>query len=133
MRKFASLDTLILDNLELDVSVRYYSEQFSLAWIPAVLRRSSSPIRRLAFEVSVGKVSQLNALPWALVDELVTDPQNTQFRSLDRVDILVEPMGPHEGDYFLKNRDTLYQEFKSRLPEIEMMGLLRCSFVGSWR
>lgn len=130
---FESLDTFVLGDLELDVDVEYYSEHFSLAWIPAVLRRLSSPIRRLELEVSAREVSQLDVVPWASVDGLVADPQNTQFRSLDRVEILVECKALPEGGSFLKHRDTLYQEFKSRLPEIERMGLLRCSFVSSLR
>lgn len=128
-----SLDTLVLDNLGLDVDVEHYSQHFSLAWIPAVLRRLSSPIRRLTFEVSAKEVSQLGAVPWVFVDELVADPQNSQFRSLDRVEILVECKASSEGGSFLKNRDTLYQEFRSLLPGIERMGLLRCSFVSSVR
>ena len=131
VRKFASLDTLVLDNLELDVCTEHYSEDFSLAWIPEVLRRSSSLIRRLVFEVSARDASQLDVVPWAFVDQLVADPQNTQFRSLNRVEVFVELRGPPEGSSFLKHRDTLYQEFKLRLPEIERMGLLRCSFVSS--
>ena len=123
----------MLDNLGLDVGVEHYSENFSLAWIPEVLRRLSSPIRRLAFEVSAKDITQLDVVPWVFVDELVADPQNTQFRSLDRVDILVECKGSPEGGSFLKHRDTLHQEFKSRLPGIEGMGLLRCSFVSSLR
>jgi len=98
-----------------------------------VLRGSSSPIRKLAFEVSARDVSQLDVVLWAFVDELVADPRNTQFRSLDRVEILVECRGPPGDGPFLKHRDTLYQEFKSRLPGIERMGLLRCSFVSSRR
>ena len=132
VRKFESLDTLVLDNLELDVDLKY-SEHFSLTWIPAVLRRLSSPIRRLVFEVSARDVSQLDAVPWPLVDELVTSPQSAQFRSLNRVEILVERRGSAEGVPFLKHRDTLRQEFEARLPGIEGMGLLRCSFVGSSR
>jgi len=131
VRKFASLDTLVLDNLGLDVDADHYSIHYSLAWIPAVLRRLSSPIRRLVFEVSAREIFQLDAVPWGFVDELVTDPQNTQFRSLDRVEILVEYKRPPEGGSFLKHRDTLYREFKTRLPEIERVGLLRCSFVSS--
>jgi hypothetical protein len=133
VRKFASLDILVLDNLKLDVNAQHYSNQFSLAWIPGVLRRLSSPIRRLAFEVSAREVSQLDALPWPFVDELVSDPQNTQFRSLERVEILVDFKETSEGGSFLKHQDTLHQEFKSRLPGIERMGLLRCSFVSSLR
>jgi len=123
----------VLDNLGLDVDAEHYSVHFSLDWIPAVLRRLCSPIRKLAFEVSAREISQLDVVPWVFVDELVADPQNTQFRSLDRVEILVECKELPEGESFLKHRDTLYQEFKSRLPEIEKMGLLRCSFVSSLR
>ena len=123
----------MLDNLGLDVDVDHYSMHFSLNWIPTVLRRLSSPIRKLAFEVSAREISQLDVVPWMFVDELVADPQNTQFRSLDRVEIVVGCEELPEGGSFLKNRDTLYQEFKSRLPEIEKMGLLRCSFVSSLR
>ena len=123
----------MLDNLELDVDEEYYSIHFSLAWIPAVLRRLSSPIRKLAFEVSAREISQLDVVPWAFVDEVVADPQNTLFRSLNRVEVLVEHREPPEGGSFLKHRDTLHQEFKSRLPEIERMGLLRCSFASSSR
>jgi len=130
--RFSSLDTLVLDNLELDVNFKHYSEHFSLAWIPAVLR-GSPPIRRLVFEVSARDASQFDAVPWIGVDQLVADPRNAQFRSLNRVEILVEHSEPPEGGSFLKHQDTLYQEFKSRLPEIERMGLLRCSFVSSWR
>lgn len=133
VRKFSSLNTLVLDNLGLDVDVEHYSEHFSLAWIPGVLRRLCSPIRRLVFEVSTKEISQLDAVPWVFVDELVADPQNAQFRSLDRVEILVECKGSPESGSFLRHRDTLYQEFKSRLPEIERMGLLRCLFVSSLR
>lgn len=123
----------MLDNLELNVDVHHYSVHFSLAWIPAVLRRLSSPIRRLVFEVSAKEVSQLDVVPWSFVDELVSDPQNTQFRSLDQVEILVLHEKSPEGGSFLKYRDTLHQEFEARLPEIERMGLLRCSFVSSLR
>ncbi|KAF9647259.1 hypothetical protein BDM02DRAFT_3188167 [Thelephora ganbajun] len=133
VRKFASIDTLVLDDLGLDVDAEHYSEHFSLAWIPGVLRRISSPIRRLVFEVSAKDISQLDAVPWTFIDELVADPLNTRFRSLDQVEILVECKESPEGGSFLKHRDTLYQEFKSRLPEIERMGLLRCSFVSSLR
>ena len=123
----------MLDNLRLDVEAEYYSEHFSLAWIPGVLRRLSAPIRTLAFEVTAKDISQLDAVPWVFVDELVADQQNTQFRSLDRVEVLVECKGSPEDGSFLKHRDTLYEEFKWRLPEIERMGLLRCSFVSSSR
>ena len=133
VRKFASLDTLVLDNLELDVGISHFSEHFSLAWMPGVLRRLSSPIRRLAFEVSAREASQLNVVPWSFVDELVTDPQNTQFRSLDRVEIFILCKKSKEGDTFLKHHDTMYQEFRERLPEIERKGLLRCTSVSSLR
>ena len=123
----------MLDNLGLDVDADYYSAHFSLAWIPAVLRRLSSPIRRLIFEVSAREIPQLDVVPWAFVDELVTNPQNTQFRFLGRVEILVESKKTTDGGSFLKHRDTLHRVFKSRLPEIERMGLLRCSFVSSVR
>ena len=122
----------MLDNLGLDVDANYYSVHFSLAWIPAVLGRLSSPIRRLVFEVSAREIPQLDVVPWAFVDELITNPQNTQFRFLGRVEILVESKTT-DGGSFLKHRDTLYREFKTRLPEIERMGLLRCSFVSSVR
>ena len=118
---------LVLDNLKL------HSEDSSLAWIPAVLRRLSSPIRRLEFEVSGRGRSQLDVLPWPFVDELVSDPQNTQFRSLERVEIFVEAKVTPRSGSFSKHQDALYREFKSRLPVIERMGLLRCSFVGSLR
>jgi len=98
-----------------------------------VLRTLSSPIRKLVLEVSARDVSQLDAVPWSFVDRLVAIPQNPQLRSLDRVEILVERRGSPESGSFLKHRDTLYQEFKSRLPQIEGMGLLRCSFVSSKR
>lgn len=133
VRKFESLDTLVLDNLELDVDEEHYSVHFSLAWIPAVLRRLSSPIRKLKLEFSARDISQLEVVPWAFVDEVVADPQNTQFRSLNRVEVLVKRRRRSEGGSFLKHRDTLYQEFKSRLPEIERMGLLWCSFISSSR
>lgn len=133
VRKFKSLDTLVLDNLELDVDEEHYSIHFSLAWIPAVLRRLSSPIRKLKLEFSARDISQLDVVPWAFVDEVVADPLNTQFRSLNRVEVLVQRKGPSEDGSFLRHRDTLHQEFKSRLPEIERMGLLRCSFVSSSR
>jgi len=98
-----------------------------------VVRTLSSPIRKLVFEVSARDVSQLDAVPWSFVDWLVAVPQNAQLRSLDQVEILVEHRRPPEGGSFLKHRETLYQEFKSRLPQIERMGLLRCSFVSSRR
>jgi hypothetical protein len=123
----------VLDNLKLDVDDKHYSERFSLAWIPGVLKGLSSPIHRLAFEVSAKEISQLDAVPWPSVDELVADLQNTQFRSLGRVEIFVERRGSSNDGSFLKHRDTLYQEFKLRLPEIARMGLLRCSFVSSLR
>ena len=125
------MDTLVLDNLGLNVGAEHFSEHFSLAWIPGVLRRLSSPIRKLVFEVSAKEISQLNVVPWPLIDELVADPQNVQFRSLDRVEILLECKGLQEGGSFLKNWDTLDQVFKQRLPEIGRMGLLRSSFVSS--
>ena len=74
----------------------------------------------------------LDVVPWRLIDELVSDPLNVQFRSLDWVEILLECKAP-EGESFLKHYDSLYQVFQSRLPEIERMGLLRCSFVSSLR
>jgi hypothetical protein len=120
----------VLDKLWLDKS---YSRQRSFAWISGALRRLSSPIHRLVFEVSAKDISQLDAVPWLSVDKLVADPRNAQFRSLGRVEILVERKESPRGGSFLKHRDTLYQEFKSRLPEIERMGLLRCSFVSSLR
>ena len=123
----------MLDNLELDVDARYFSDNFSLAWMPGVLRRLSSPIRRLALEVSAREASQLDVVPWSFIDELVTDPQNAQFRSLDRVEILILCRESPGGSNFLKHRDTVYQEFKARLPEIERMGLLRCTSVSSLR
>ena len=117
----------MLDNLKL------HSKDSNLAWIPAVLGRLSSPIHRPEFEVSGRRVSQLDALPWPFVDELVSDPQNTQFRSLERVEMFVEgKVTPRSGSFF-KHQDALCLEFKARLPGIERMGLLRCSFVGSLR
>ena len=133
VRRFASLDTLVLDNLGLDVDDLYFSEHFSLAWIPGVLRRLSSPIRKLAFEVSAKEIPQLDVVPWSMIDGLVADPHNVQFRCLDRVEILLECKGLPEGGSFLRHRDTLYEVFQSRLPEIERMGLLRCSFASSLR
>jgi hypothetical protein len=123
----------VLDNLGLDVGAEHFSDHFSLAWIGGVLRRLSSPIRRLVFEVSAKEISQLDAVPWQLIDELVSDPLSVQFQSLDRVEILLECKGPPEGGSFLKHWDSLNQVFQSRLPEIERMGLLRCSFVSSLR
>ena len=123
----------MLDNLGLDVRDEYFSERFTLAWIPGVLRRMSSPIRKLVFEVSANEISQLDVVPWSLIDDLVADPYNVQFRSLDRVEILLECRGTSEGESFLGNRDTLQQVFQSRLPGIEKMGLLRCSFACSLR
>jgi hypothetical protein len=123
----------VLDNLNLGVDSEHYWEPHSLAWIPGVLRKLSSPVRRLEFEVSAGEVAELGAVPWPSVDELVSDPQNTQFRYLERLEISVECKEILGGGSFLKHRDTLYQEFKSRLPGIERMGLLRCSFVSSSR
>jgi hypothetical protein len=131
VRQFESLDTFVLDGLNLGVDSVHYREPDSLAWIQGALRRLSSPIRRLAFEVSAGEVADFGTVPWPFVDELVSDPQNTQFRSLERVEISVECKEIPGGGSFPKHRDTLYQEFKSRLPEIERMGLLRCSFVSS--
>lgn len=133
VRKFASLDTLVVDNLGLDVGAEHFSSHFSLAWMVGVLRRLSSPIRKLAFEVSAREIIQLDVVPWRMIDELVADPRNVQFRSLDRVEILLECKGSSEGGSFLKHWDSLYQVFQSRLPEIERMGLLRCSFVSSLR
>jgi len=119
----------VLDNLKLDVDAKHFSEDFSLAWIAGVLRTLSSPIRKLVLEMSASDASQLDAVPWSFVDRLVGAPQNPQLRFLERVEILVERRGPPEGDPFLKHKNSLYQELKSRLPEIEGMGLLRCSFV----
>jgi hypothetical protein len=133
VRKFASLETLVLDNLGLDVGAEHFSEHFSLAWTVGALRRLSSPIRRLVFEVSAKEISQLDAVPWRLIDKLVSDPLSVQFQSLDRVEILLECRGSSEGGSFLKHWDSLHQVFQSRLPEIERMGLLRCSFVSSLR
>jgi len=129
VHKFTSLDTLVLDHLELDVDAKHHSNQSSLTWIPEVLKRLSSPIRRLVFEVSAKEISELDAIPWMPVDEIVANPESVQFRSLDRVEILVERKGSPDGGSFLKHRDTLYQEFKPLLPQIARMGLLRCSFV----
>lgn len=123
----------MLDNLGLDVGAEHFSDHFSLAWIEGVLRRLSSPIRKLAFEVSAKEISQLDVVPWRLIDELVADPRNVQFRSLDRVEILLECKGSSEGGSFLKHWDSLHQMFRSRLPEIERLGLLQCSFVSSLR
>ena len=123
----------MLDNLGLDVHDEHFSGLFSLAWIPGVLRRISSPIRKLVFEVSANEISQLDVVPWSLIDDLIADPHNVQFRSLDRVEILLECRGMSEGGSFLKNQDTLQQVFQPRLPGIEKMGLLRCSFAGSLR
>jgi len=128
VHKFTSLDTLVLDNLKLDVDPKH-----SPTWIPQVLKRLSSPIRRLVFEVSAKEVSQLDVVPWMPVDEIVASPENAQFRSLDRVEILVERKGSLSGGSFFKHQDTLHQRFKLLLPEIERMGLLRCSFVSSSR
>ena len=79
VQKFTSLDILVLHNLKLDVNAQHYSKQFSLAWIPGVLRRLSSLIHRLVFEVSASRDSQLDMVLWPFVDELVSDPQNTKF------------------------------------------------------
>ena len=133
VRKFASLETLVLDNLGLDVGADYFSDRFSLAWMVGVLRRLSSPIRKLAFEVSARELSQLDVIPWRLIDGLVADPCSTQFRSLDRVEILLECKGSPEDGPFLKHWNSLHQVFQARLPEVERKGLLRCSFVSSLR
>lgn len=122
----------MLDNLGLDVGAEHFSDHFSLAWMVGALRRLSSPIRRLAFEVSAKEISQLDVVQWRMIDGLVADPLNVQFRCLDRVEILLECKAS-EGESFLKHCDSLYQVFQSRLPEIERMGLLRCSFVSSLR
>lgn len=132
-RKFEYLDTLVLDNLGLDVGPEHFSDHFSLAWIVEVLIRLSSPIRKLAFEVSAKEISQLDVVPWRSVDELVADPRNAQFRFLDRVEVFLEFKGSSEDGSFLKQWESLHQLFQSRLPEIGRMGLLRCSFVSSLR
>src|SRR5579872_4326454 len=133
VHQFASLDTFVLDNLGLDVDPEHYSKHFSLAWIPGVLRGLSAPIRKLVLEISAREISQLDAVPWSMIDEVVADPLNAQFGALDRVEILLDHRWSSEGGSFLKGGETLHEVFRPRLPQIGGMGLLRCSFVGFLR
>ena len=123
----------MLDNLALDVDPDYYSEYFSLAWIPGVLRGLSAPIHKLVFEISAKEISQLDVVLWSRIDKIVADPLNDQFGDLDRVEILLDCRRSSECGSFLKGGETLHEAFRSRLPRIGAMGLLQCSFVGSLR
>lgn len=128
--KFCSLDTLVLDNLRVDGSDGHPISSVSFGWIPAVLERLSSPIRRLAFEVTATSYQQIDAIPWGYIDKIV-DPENQIFKQLAHVEVLVRqgvhcrgiPPLPLAGD-------IVRSEIARRLPTITLLGLLRCKTTG---
>ena len=90
----------------------------------------SSPIRRLAFEVTATSYQQIDAIPWGYIDNII-DAGDQNFMQLAHVEVLVKqgvrsqgsPPPPLVGD-------IVRSEITRRLPAITLLGLLRCKTTG---
>ena len=132
VRKFRSLDTLVLGDLRVDgSSSTYHTERYDISfeWITGVLQQLSSPIRKLVFEVTATDYRQLNAIPWEFIDGVVY-PEDPQFRDLARVEVLVEHGVRREGSPPSILKDTVCSEITRRLPRLHRLDLLRCHTIG---
>ena len=94
-----------------------------------MLEHLSSPIRVLVIEVFATVHSQLTAIPWESIDELVSG-KTPQFRDLTRVEVLVRC-----GIYQTSSppsifRDEVISEIMQRLPTLHLLGLLQCDTMG---
>lgn len=127
--RFRSLKTLVLDNLRVDGSGRYDQSGVSFEWITGVLQRLSSPVQKLAFEVTATDYSQLNAIPWAFIDGIV-DPETPKFRALVCVEVLVKRGVHRKNRPSSIGRDAMCSEIALRLHALSLLGLLRCDTVG---
>ena len=93
--------------------------------------RLSSPVQKLVFEVTATRYSQLNAIPWALIDRIV-HPDAPQFRTLIRVEVLVKRGGHPKNSHRQPPiyRDMVCSEIVRRLPVLNLLDLLRCDTLG---
>jgi len=119
--RFRSLNTLVLDDLRVGGTGRF-------EWIPGVLQQLCSPIQKLVLEVIATERSQLDAIPWTLID-MVVHPDTPQFKALVRVEVLVR-RGVPLGGLPTIDRDVVCSEIALRLPALNLLGLLRCGTVG---
>lgn len=100
----------------------------SFEWIPRVLQRLSSPIKRLVFEVTVSSHLKPTCIPWASIDKII-DPMLPQFSELDRVEVLVKRGARREGSPFIYG-GTVLAEIMPELPKLDLLGLLHCDTEG---
>lgn len=130
VHQFRSLDTLVLDDLRVDCSGSTHYDIFDVSfdWIPAVLQRLSSPIRKLVFEVIASYPPQLGMIPWELIDEIV-NPEAPQFKELNQVEVLVRCRVLRGGPLPSIGRDVVHSEITRRLPTLDRLDLLRCDTV----
>jgi len=126
---FHSLQTLVLDNLRVDGSSRRDGSDVSFEWITGVLQQLSSPVQKLVFEVTATDRSQLNAIPWAFIDNTV-NPETPQFRALTCVEVLVKRGARRDNYPSSIGRDVVCSEITLKLPTLSLLGLLRCDTVG---
>lgn len=129
--RFRSLDTLVLDNINLlDSGPDYYDgSDGSFEWIPGVLQQLSSPIQKLVFEVTVSHYWQLDAIPWMSIDNIV-NPKAPQFRELNRVEVLLKCGIGYKRFSPSISKDAVCSEILQRLPALNLQGLLRCDTAG---
>lgn len=101
----------------------------SFEWITEVLQQLASPVQKLVFEVTITDYSQLNAIPWAFIDRIVS-PEAPQFRALVRVQVLVKRGVCPKHCPCSIGRDVVCSEITQRLPALSLLGLLWCDTVG---
>ena len=123
--RFRSLTTFVLDNLRLD----YGRFGVSFEWIIGVLRRLSSQVQKLVFEVTLTECSQLDAIPWGFIDEIVGS-RTPQFGALARLEVLVRRGELPENHTPPTDRNVIRSEVALRLPALNLLGLLWCDTVG---
>ena len=94
-----------------------------------MLQQLSSPVQHLVFEVTATERSQLDAIPWTFIDQIIR-PDNPQFRALVCVRVLVKRGGRPKGRPPPFDRDVVCSEVTQRLPMLNLLGLLRCETMG---
>ena len=94
-----------------------------------MLQQLSSPVQKLVFEVTATDCSQLDAIPWAFIDRIVS-PETPQFSALVCVEVLVKRGARRKNYPSSIGRDVVCSEITLRLPVLNLLGLLRCDTVG---
>ena len=105
-----------------------YRSDVSFEWITGVLQQLSSPVQKLVFEVTATDCSQLNAIPWAFIDRIVS-PEIPQFGALIGVEVLVKRRVRQNNYPSSIGKDVVCSEIIVRLPTLNLLGLLRCNTV----